>query len=92
MVLRQIVLGNWLSLFSWAEEMVQLIRCLPHRLEDLSLDAQHPGKKPGLVMCAVTHSLWRRSRQVLGAHWLTNLAELIRSGSGRDYVNMGEMD
>lgn len=80
MVLSQTVFDNWLSLLFWAEEMAQLIRCLPHRFMDLSLEAQHPGRKPGMVMCTVTHRLWRRSRQILGVHWLTNLAELIRSG------------
>jgi hypothetical protein len=44
MVLRQIVHGSWLSLLFWAEEMAQLIRCLPHRFKDQSLDAQHLGK------------------------------------------------
>lgn len=58
--------------------MAVCVRCLPCKLESLSLDPQNPHRKLSMSICAsVTPGLRRGDKQVPEAHWPASLVRLM---------------
>ena len=63
-----------------AGEKVKLIKCLPHKHEDMGSNPRHPWKKLSVV-CTLILPPVRKQSMALRGNWAAREAELLSSGS-----------